>query len=595
MGTNDRVTATFDGRSIYITEGSVRAFDALAKSLGYKDHTVLTCHQGGWRPRTAYSAATHAREAVDLSANRGKDKVWNGRRLGLWLDRRLPTEGKWVEHVHGARLSPGASWLDPSMSAQQRSYLAGGNGLINGKRDDDRRPRYPDVRFVDDRVHERWIAVQDTTGYDEAGGHKDDAKVQRKRGFVWASENIATVRVNGVEWLVTESMTFYRKAHFAVYRPGFVARKASFVVTGAPAYGRVAPELGARKVTAGRPLGHVVKSVGYVDVKDSKGKVIRWERTSAGSYYHGPSLKAQPAKPTTPAPTKPPAAASSINVTVATANVIARRLSPKPETGIGDHKVGEPYSKRVSILAPMFSPACTVIATQEAGSLEHADLFDAALGKSLGGRWEHYRKGDAFKGGDITQTVTWRDGTPLKRTAGGEVTFSPSGPGSSHDSAPWVRLEDVATGIAFGVVSLHLIAGSGATKARQRGAQVTDLVPKVRAVPELKGLPVLYVGDVNQALETDGDPVGKAFAAFGLTDVEATPCPVVNPDVDSYNGLSATVRRNRRQIDRMFVDLKLVTPRRRTIVVTLVAGKHRTPFGSDHQPVEFELTIKRAK
>lgn len=581
MGTDTKVTAKFDGKSILITEGTVHALDALAQSLGYKDHTVLTCYQGGWRGSSSYSGNTHGREAVDLSASEWRAKVKNGRRLGIWLDHRMTSEGPWEEHVHGARLSPGAAFLDPSMSAQQRQYLEGDNGLVNDRDDDDWRPRYPNVRFVDDGVHERWIANKATQGYNQAGGHSGDKSGSvRPKGAVTGNENIATVKVNGVEWLVFKSMLFLRKSDHSVYRPGFVTRKASFVVQDAPAYGRVAPELGARKVTTGRPKGHVVKSVGYVDVKG-----VRWERTSAGSYYHGPSLKPLAAAPSGPA------AASSINVTLATVNVIARRLSPTKPAGIGDWHKGEAYAKRVGIIAGMLK-GCDVVATQEAGTSSQATALDDALDKALGGTWSHYRQGDEFDGGDITQSVVWRGS--LKRTAGGEVEFSPAGPGSSHDSAPWVRLEDKVTGIAFGVVSLHLIAGAGATKARSRGDQVRNLVPKVRAIPELAGLPVVYAGDMNQAREDDGDPVGKAFTAFGLTDVEASPCAGVNVDVSSYNGLNPVVRRNGEQLDRVFVDLKRVTPRRRTVVVDLVAGKHRTPFGTDHQPVEVELTIRRA-
>lgn len=218
MSTNTKTTATFDGKRIYITEGSVRAFDAVAQSLDYEDHTVLTCYQGGWRPRTSYSATTHAKEAVDLSASRWREKIWNGRRLGIWLDHRLTSEGPWEEHIHGARLDPGAAFLDPSMTGQQREYLAGGDGLIGNRKDDDRRPRYPDVRFVDDRVHARWVAIKATQGYDQAGGHTDDKTgPKRPKGYVTGNENIATVKVNGVEWLVFASMTFFRKSDFELY------------------------------------------------------------------------------------------------------------------------------------------------------------------------------------------------------------------------------------------------------------------------------------------------------------------------------------------------------------------------------------------
>lgn len=229
MSTNTRVTAKFDGKSIYITEGSVHFFDALALSMGYKDHTAFSCYKGGWVKASAVSANTHGKEAVDLSSYRWQEKVWNSRRLGYWIDHRLSSEGKWVPHCHGARLDPGADFLDPSMSGQQREYLAGGDGLVGNRKDDNQRPRYPNVRFVDDGVHERWVALKLTQGFDEAGGHAGDAIKGRLRakGWVMPEKNIATVRVLidkvWSEWLVTPTMTFYRKADFAVYKAPTVA------------------------------------------------------------------------------------------------------------------------------------------------------------------------------------------------------------------------------------------------------------------------------------------------------------------------------------------------------------------------------------
>ncbi len=599
MATNTKTSAKFDGRSIYITAGSVRCLDALAKSMGYDDHTIFTCFQGGWVGPSSFSGNTHGREAVDLSEADWRTKVWNARRLGFWLDHRTVADGggSWKEaHCHGARIGSYADsvgpnrWLDPSMYGQQREYVAGGDGLLGNRPDDDRRPRYPDVRFVDDMVHERWIATKPIQGYDQAGGHSGDKLgPARPKGYVTGGENIATVKVNGVEWLVFASMTFFRKSDFNVYVPGFVKKTEKWVMAPSPAsatiYGRVAagPDAGKKSGSVyANATGHPFTSVGYRIVGG-----IKYVTTANGTWFTATSLKPAPATPT-----KPPAVAKSINVTLASQNVIARRLSPSQPAGIGDWHKGETYAKRVSILAPALK-AAEVVATQEAGNSTMAGQFDNALTKATGRPYDHYRAGDNFQGGDITQTVTYA-ADRFKRAAAGEVQFSPSGPGSSHDSAPWVRLEDMDTGIAFGVVSLHLLAGSGAANAKLRGQQVANLVPTVRAIPELVGLPVIYVGDHNQARETDGDPVGKAYAALGLTDVEATSCAGVNVDYDSYNGLKTIPPRHSRQLDRAFIDLKQVTPRRRTVLVTLKSGKYPTPFGSDHQGVEFEFTIYRA-
>lgn len=579
MATDTRVTAKFNGKSILVTEGTVHAMDALAKSLGYKDHTVFDCYQGGWQGSTSYSGNTHGKEALDLSAARGAEKVKNGRLLGIWLDQRLPTEGPWVKHIHGARLSPGASFLHSSMTGQQNQYLAGRNGLINGKKDDDYRPRYPNIRFVDDRLHERWIALKATKGYSQPGGHSSDVKTSRAKGWTWAADNIATVRVNGVEWLVTESMTFYRKSDFAVYKPGFVARKQKFIVIAAPAYGRAAPDLKAKKVTSGRAKGYIMSSVGYVDVDG-----VRWERTSAGSYYHGPSFKAYTAPPTTPKPTTPAPkpVAQSVNRKVATLNVIVNRLNPTNPPRISDWKKGSSWATRAPKCAAMVQGSHVVV-SEETGTKANAATFN----KALGSKWQDTVWGDGW---DISQGVHFDSGVSTKSKTQA-VVMTPAGPGRSHNIANLTRLVDVETGIPYWICALHLIAGSANDK--QRGQQIKSLVPQVLKITGKE--PVLYIGDMNGAIGVGSDEVGKAFKSFGIVDAENTDCAVVNPKVNSYNGLKAEPTLKSVQIDRAFAKPGDIKFRKREVVAALKDGKF-SPLPkdySDHQPVEFEITIYR--
>jgi hypothetical protein len=580
MATNDRVTAKFDGKSIYITEGTVHALDALAKSMGWKDHTVLSCYQGGWVGASSYSGNTHGKEAVDLSASDGAKKVKNGRLLGIWLDQRLPTEGPWVKHIHGARLSPGASFLAPSMTGQQNAYLVGKNGLINGKKDDDFRPRYPNIRFVDDGVHERWIALKATTGYSQPGGHKDDAKVQRAKGWTWGSENIATVRVNNVEYLVTQAMTFYRKSDFAVYAPtNFVTERVRYVVAEAPAYGRVAPDLNSKKVTGARKKGFAFWTVGYTKVN---GKTF--VRSVAGAYYARTSLDVhKDSKSSDPVAVTPPPV-TAFQTTVAGYNVIVNRLSPKDPPKIGDWKKGETWEKRAPLCAKMVRGA-SVVATAEAGSQSSVALLNKALGTSFQSTvW-----GDGW---DISQAVHF-DSNIHKKLDTQAVTMVPAGPGSSHNIANLTHLEEKASGIDWYVCALHLIAGNTLAAEKQRGQQVKNLVPQVLKIAGNK--PVLYIGDLNsgigQALGVD--EVGKAFKSFGITDAENTDCAVINPKYDSYNGLVNPPKVKSVQLDRALAKPGDIKFRKREVIVDLVAGKHRTPWPADHQPMKYEITVYR--
>lgn len=65
----------------------------------------------------------------------GVDLRWCGhwdcyvalREAGMFIWHRTPAQGDWVDHFHGAPL--GHPYMDARLAAQERSYLAGGDGL----------------------------------------------------------------------------------------------------------------------------------------------------------------------------------------------------------------------------------------------------------------------------------------------------------------------------------------------------------------------------------------------------------------------------------------------------------------------------------
>jgi len=512
MGADTKTLTTFDGRSGHLSLGTIKLLEAMERAMGEPSHST-TLNQFGWQPVTSFSGDTHTGDAYDLTTYRELERSKTIRLLGGMYYIRPAIPGKWKRHGHGGRL--GCSTASDGMKGQFAEYLSGGDGLIGDALDAWWRPRYPKIHFAVGAPRIRWIALRDTTGYDQPGGNSNDKRINRAKGFVWGKKNIATVRVRGAggvtdSWLVTDGMTFYRRSDFAAYVPGFVARSAKFTVVKAPAYGRVLPDRDSDKITVGRPLGHIVSSVGYVEVDGRK-----WERTGAGSFYFGGSLELI----TSATPT-------SFTYVLGEVNLRVLRLSPVNDRNLGDWQQGAAYADRVPVIARHLRGASIVVTAESGGKAESA-LMDAELGAVNGADWQDRLYGD---GSDISEAIA-HDITQFTERAHGYVHMTPAGPGTSHNIAPWVLLEHRETGIRHGVVGLHLIPGT--SNDEQRGQQAMSLVAQIEAVPDLQGVPVVYTGEVDDNDEILADSAEVAFAKSGYVDVEATPCAVENGDVDA--------------------------------------------------------------
>ncbi|MCW2748988.1 MAG: hypothetical protein JWR83_98, partial [Aeromicrobium sp.] len=230
----------------------------------------------------------------------------------------------------------------------------------------------------------------------------------------------------------------------------------------------------------------------------------------------------------------------------------------------------------------------SVVAGAEAAGLPQMRTFNNALAKALGSTWESHLFGDGW---DISQSINV-DTAIFEVVEHGFVTMTPAGPGGSHNIAPWALLRHRESGIAHYAVSLHLIAGSGKAIARQREAQIHTLVPQMDHIAG--GLPVIYAGDMNDARGQAFDGVGRAFASFDYTDVEATDCAAEHPEWPSYNDLNPKPRKSGLQLDRCFIRTSQVTARRRKVLVPLEHGKISVPKGwpSDHWAVLYDLTVR---
>lgn len=209
-----------DGRSGYESAAMIAALHALEDMCGYARGT-LTITQFGYMGNSSFSGSTHGKDAADLSYSQHDKKSRNGRRLGIWVAPRTVADGggTWsIAHCHAGLI--GGATNTAAMNGQIAEYLRGGDGLNGSKPDREWRPRYPDTRFVYGAKRTRWTAIRATQGYDQAGGHSSDKKgAKRTKGYTTGNANIATVKVNGAEWLVFASGVFFRKADFKAHVP----------------------------------------------------------------------------------------------------------------------------------------------------------------------------------------------------------------------------------------------------------------------------------------------------------------------------------------------------------------------------------------
>jgi len=146
------------------------AIVALDDALGFR----LTVVQGSYNAgRVPQSAGTHdGGGAVDFSvAGMSPAEIAHvetiGRQIGFALYHRLPSQGPWVEHLHGILI--GNAYLSPAAAAQVVDYLNGRNALAG------RGPDTGSRAFVHNR-------------------------------FTWANRKIGADRINRARTLLTQAL-----------------------------------------------------------------------------------------------------------------------------------------------------------------------------------------------------------------------------------------------------------------------------------------------------------------------------------------------------------------------------------------------------
>lgn len=610
MGEYDRVKSPYDG-GIWTNQGMINLVHTYCRIRGYPSLKSISVMQGSFNTTVAASAGTHkGADCLDLSAFDWKRKNRIFRSIGGLSFHRTPAQG-FPPHCHMVRMySPKTAWLAAAQDKAYRASAANGLGNLTHK-DAEWMPRYRGVKHLSGPESGQWIATRSTPGYSVAGtdprNDKDLITVQRDRGYV-LSGIAGRVRSQGKDYFVAttgkDDMAFYLVADFNRFVPHFVAVTQIMVTTAPDVHGREEPGLAGipdKKGIKPRPKGFRVKVTGFVRTDEG----VFWS-SNHGTWYAGGSLavvggggKASPvpaarvaAGSSTPAVTTGAtgAAATSHAMTLINQNEIALRLSPKNTKHLGEWKHGKDYPTRCRLMVELYrETGVSVVAGAEAAGLTQMRTFNRALSRALGSTWESHVFGDGW---DISQSINV-DTAIFDVVERGTVTMTPSGPGGSHNIAPWALLRHRESGIGHYEVSLHLIAGPGKPFSLRREAQVRGLVPQLDQIA--KGLPVIYVGDMNDARDQAFDGVGKAFSSFGYTDLEATDCAAVNPEWPSYNALNPKPRKTGLQLDRCFIRTTQVKARRRKVLVPLEHGKISVPRGwpSDHWAVLYDLTVKK--
>lgn len=115
-------------RGAIVDRRTAAALTVAERKLGYelsvvKGHDVASAD--------SVSSTTHnGRGVVDLAPFDWQRKLRVLKEVGFAIWHRLPSEGPWSEHEHGALIGVGHG-LDPSAQRQVDSFKAGRNGLAN--------------------------------------------------------------------------------------------------------------------------------------------------------------------------------------------------------------------------------------------------------------------------------------------------------------------------------------------------------------------------------------------------------------------------------------------------------------------------------
>ena len=288
MSQYSRVNSPYEGGR-YSNPGMIALIKTFCAIMGFKV-SQMTCFQGSFNTTVEASAGTHDKaDCLDISALNYARKIQVLRSIGAFAFHRTKAQG-FGEHIHlGRMFSTAMAWLATAQDNAYRKYKSDGLGDLSHT-DRDWTPRYRSVRHLKGPTTSTFFAVRATPGYSQAGGtpigDKDLVKVTRARKSVLG--NIAgTVRCNGKDYFVTNSLTFFLVSDFIKAFGGFVWKSQDYSVGSGPAYGRTGPGAAAPK-RAGcvRARGYLICSIGYAD-RDG----LRFVVTSHGTYYAESSLR----------------------------------------------------------------------------------------------------------------------------------------------------------------------------------------------------------------------------------------------------------------------------------------------------------------
>lgn len=179
------------------------------------------------------------------------------------------------------------------------------------------------------------------------------------------------------------------------------------------------------------------------------------------------------------------------------------------------------------------------------------------------------------------------------RLAAGHITLD----SSRGRYAVWNTLRDNATRTPFVFVDSHLEPYKGKTKDDLRAAQTKVLIAGIAKV-NTKHLPVIFAGDynsnksnANQDLYPGGyDAPLKIFRGAGIPDGVNVAAYIVHQAFNSANQAINPPLKHSDHVDHIFVTPEIKV-NRWSVILTRIDSLYATPFATDHNPVQTNLTI----
>lgn len=256
--------------------------------------------------------------------------------------------------------------------------------------------------------------------------------------------------------------------------------------------------------------------------------------------------------------------------------------------------------RQAGVLERVAAAGADIVATQEADNLVVPPGYELAISKSA--KRLYYKPGRlAVAPVDPAQPVYPK---PAETSKGCSPTYQWGQPtgyvwlgyhGSGCRYAVWTEFVDIATQRHFLMVDVHLVTGDGATPTRQRREEVNELLSNI-ALTNVKGLPVLYAGDVNShRLSKGGDSVRSVMNANKLYDGYDLARRLTDQHINSFQGFKATPTIGYlwgNHIDKVWVNPYTTRiDSWQNFALKTPGGRLAQPNPSDHSPVLVNLRI----